>query len=191
MAVSKRVRFEVLRRDGNRCRYCGASAADGAVLTIDHVTPVALGGSDDPSNLVTACRDCNAGKTSAAPDEAIVADVAADALRWAAAMKRAAAEFDDYRGQVDRVASAVRDEWMRELDWRGNPKVPPLGYAESVEQWLRAGLSGDEIVALVAVAQARRASDPWRYFAGCCWTRVRQLQERAAAILAEQEGERS
>ena len=26
---------------------------------VDHVTPMAMGGSDDPSNLVAACRPCN------------------------------------------------------------------------------------------------------------------------------------
>ena len=68
MAVTKRTRFEVLRRDGNRCRYCGASAAD-SPLTIDHVLPTALGGTDDPSNLVAACKDCNTAKKSSLPWE--------------------------------------------------------------------------------------------------------------------------
>src|SRR5690606_40826449 len=53
-----------------------------SVLTIDHVLPVALGGSDDPSNLVAACRDCNAGKSSAAPDAETVAEVEVDSARW-------------------------------------------------------------------------------------------------------------
>ena len=59
MAVTKRTRFEVLRRDNYTCRYCRSTEHS---LTIDHVTPVALGGSDDPSNLVACCRDCNSGK---------------------------------------------------------------------------------------------------------------------------------
>lgn len=54
MAVSKRTRYEVLRRDNHTCRYCGGSAPD-VRLTVDHVLPVTLGGSDDPSNLVAAC----------------------------------------------------------------------------------------------------------------------------------------
>lgn len=57
MAVSKRTRFEVLRRDNHTCRYCGQAAPD-VKLTVDHVTPVALGGTDDPANLVTACAEC-------------------------------------------------------------------------------------------------------------------------------------
>lgn len=32
------------------------------VLEIDHVVPRSKGGTDDPSNLVTACLDCNRGK---------------------------------------------------------------------------------------------------------------------------------
>jgi hypothetical protein len=60
--ISRRVRFEVLIRDGFRCRYCGHGAEDGAVLEVDHVYPRSLGGTDDPTNLVTACKDCNRGK---------------------------------------------------------------------------------------------------------------------------------
>lgn len=56
------VRFEVLRRDGFTCRYCGRKAPL-VRLQIDHVTPWSLGGSDEPSNLVTACSECNAGKS--------------------------------------------------------------------------------------------------------------------------------
>ncbi|MFF0055622.1 HNH endonuclease [Streptomyces microflavus] len=63
MAVSKRLRYEILRRDRFTCRYCGASAPD-APMRVDHVTPVALGGTDHPSNLVAACEPCNSGKTS-------------------------------------------------------------------------------------------------------------------------------
>lgn len=48
MALTKRTRFEVLRRDGHRCRYCGDTAEAGATLTVDHVVPVALGGTDEP-----------------------------------------------------------------------------------------------------------------------------------------------
>lgn len=67
MAVSKRLRFEILRRDGHRCRYCGAGAL-AAPLTVDHITPLALGGTDDPDNLATACEPCNSGKTSTLPN---------------------------------------------------------------------------------------------------------------------------
>ncbi len=72
MPVTPRLRFEVLRRDGFRCRYCGAGAGT-AALEADHVTPIALGGGDEMANLVTACEPCNSGKASTAPDAAVFA----------------------------------------------------------------------------------------------------------------------
>jgi 5-methylcytosine-specific restriction endonuclease McrA len=31
-------------------------------MTVDHVIPIARGGSDDPENLIAACRRCNYSK---------------------------------------------------------------------------------------------------------------------------------
>jgi hypothetical protein len=91
MAVSKRLRYEILRRDNHACRYCGATAP-GAKLNVDHVIPQALGGSDKPTNLVTSCADCNAGKTSSMPNAMPVADVDQETFRRAAELKRDAEE---------------------------------------------------------------------------------------------------
>ncbi|WP_327594631.1 HNH endonuclease [Streptomyces chartreusis] len=89
MPVSKRTRFEVLRRDGFRCRYCGATP-EMAELTVDHVTPMALGGGDEPGNLVTACEPCNSGKTSTAPDGAVQVLLPVPATVQITAVQRAA-----------------------------------------------------------------------------------------------------
>ena len=59
--ISKRTRFEILKRDRFRCRYCGVSVTF-KTLRVDHIKPVARGGSSHPSNLATACHDCNSGK---------------------------------------------------------------------------------------------------------------------------------
>lgn len=60
-AISKKTRFEVFKRDGFTCQYCGRMAPD-VVLEVDHINPVANGGDNDIMNLVTSCRDCNRGK---------------------------------------------------------------------------------------------------------------------------------
>lgn len=60
--LSKSLRFEILTRDGFRCRYCGATAAT-AELHIDHVLPRSAGGQDTSENLVAACSACNHGKS--------------------------------------------------------------------------------------------------------------------------------
>lgn len=62
-AIPKSIRFEVFKRDKFTCQYCGLSAPD-VILEIDHIRPVSKGGTNDILNLVTACRDCNRGKTN-------------------------------------------------------------------------------------------------------------------------------
>ena len=59
--ISKRIRFEVFKRDKFTCQYCGRMAPD-VILEVDHIKPVAKGGNNDLLNLVTSCRDCNRGK---------------------------------------------------------------------------------------------------------------------------------
>jgi hypothetical protein len=59
--ITKKLRFQILERDCFTCQYCGRRAPDVA-LEVDHRIPVAGGGNNDPSNLVTACWDCNSGK---------------------------------------------------------------------------------------------------------------------------------
>jgi len=59
--ISKRTRFEIFKRDGFTCQYCGAHPPS-VVLEVDHIAPVAGGGDNDPDNLVTACLPCNRGK---------------------------------------------------------------------------------------------------------------------------------
>jgi hypothetical protein len=61
-SISKKVRFEVFKRDSFKCQYCGRSAPD-VLLQVDHVSPVSKGGSGDILNLITSCVDCNAGKS--------------------------------------------------------------------------------------------------------------------------------
>jgi hypothetical protein len=60
-AISTRTKFEVRKRDGFKCRYCGATPM-ARLLHVDHVVPVSKGGTNEMENLVTACVDCNLGK---------------------------------------------------------------------------------------------------------------------------------
>jgi hypothetical protein len=60
-AISKKLRFEVFKRDSFTCQYCGRAAPD-VVLHVDHINPVAGGGESDILNLITSCLDCNLGK---------------------------------------------------------------------------------------------------------------------------------
>lgn len=55
----RRIRLRIFKRDGWACTYCGTSAEP---LECDHIVPISRGGSNDDSNLTTACRRCNRSK---------------------------------------------------------------------------------------------------------------------------------
>jgi Restriction endonuclease len=62
IALTKKIRFEVFKRDKFTCNYCGRKAPD-VVLQVDHIEPVAKGGENDIANLITSCYECNIGKS--------------------------------------------------------------------------------------------------------------------------------
>jgi hypothetical protein len=61
--ASKTIRFEVFKRDGFQCLYCGRKPPE-VTLELDHIYPKSKGGINDVNNYATACRECNIGKTN-------------------------------------------------------------------------------------------------------------------------------
>lgn len=58
------LRRAILTRDNHQCQYCGKPAT-----SVDHKIPRAQGGSHAASNLVAACRTCNAQKKDSTPEQ--------------------------------------------------------------------------------------------------------------------------
>lgn len=54
--IEQNISWAVFRRDGYRCRYCGA---DDRPLTVDHLITWEDGGPSIEANLLTCCRPCN------------------------------------------------------------------------------------------------------------------------------------
>lgn len=180
MAVSKRTRFEVLRRDDYTCRYCRTKDSP---LVVDHVVAVALGGPDSPENLVAACRDCNAGKSSTTVDAALVAQVDEDALRWARAIAAAAEnvqEASDIRAQF---VDYVFEDWTSRM-----PSFAELPDDWDVSAWnfYKRGLpmcSIEEAITIAAAASTVAQRARWKYFCGICWAMLRDLENDARRLI--------
>lgn len=176
MAISKRLRFEVLRRDDHTCQYCGESAPD-VKLTVDHVKPVALGGKDSPENLVAACKDCNAGKSSVNLDAPMVEAIAQRNLDWA---ERAAMVSAKMRGTIERDQAYVEYfEYAWDERNRAHRRAAelPAGYRATLMHWAEIGVPDEALDLFLDVAMNKpRVSDEdvFTYLCGIVWNRIKQ-----------------
>lgn len=107
--IHRATRLAIYDRDGCACVYCGRKVRSGRgtngsrAAHLDHVLPVALGGSNAPSNLVTACKGCNDRK-GASPVKVFVATLPAGC----AARVRAAVATELDRAEGRRLAKLGR-----------------------------------------------------------------------------------
>ena len=192
MAIPKRLRYEILRRDNHACRYCGAAAPD-ARLTVDHVIPVALGGTDEPSNLVTACEPCNSGKSATPADSPIVDDVAADALRWSKAMEeatrasRATLQLRIKRRKI--FHDAIWTQWTYRYKGEDCTFDLPADWENTIDRFWETGIDYHDWVEVVRISMTSRSRDPFRYMCGVLWRWISERQQIAMQIVsAEPDG---
>ena len=181
MAISKSLRYQILRRDNNTCRACGRSAPE-VKLHVDHVVPEALGGRTEASNLQTLCADCNSGKSATPPDAAQVDQVSADALRWADAQQVVVARMlAEMKGRT-RIYNKVDKLWKEYGDvWR------PADWRRSIDQFLDAGLPPEMILRAAETAlgkQRIRAGDCFKYMCGISWSRINEIRDATKDAVA-------
>jgi hypothetical protein len=115
-SISKKLRFEVFKRDSFTCQYCGRKAPE-VVLHCDHIEPVAEDGLTDILNLVTSCIDCNLGKGARKLSNNAVLTKQLNQL----------AALQEKREQMDMMLA-----WRRELDQLD--EIPPLELAKRWDQ---------------------------------------------------------
>lgn len=60
---------ELFHRDGHLCLYCGGEFS-ARELTRDHIVPLSRHGTDEWTNVVSACRACNHRKADRTPERA-------------------------------------------------------------------------------------------------------------------------
>ena len=173
MAVSKRLRFEILRRDNHTCQYCGEKAPD-VTLHVDHVVPVTLGGSDKPDNLVAACKDCNLGKTSVPAGAPLVSAVGKMAASYALDLTE--------RMTIIRAELERDDDYLEEFEdawnaWKytGTDRRAPLppDHKNSIYRWSKMGVPirlVERAIGIAMTKQGLRGEFPeFTYMAGIVW----------------------
>jgi hypothetical protein len=177
-AMSKTLRFEVFKRDGFKCQYCGAHPPQ-VILQVDHIHPVAKGGSDEIGNLITSCQPCNLGKgvrsLTSAPQ----------------GMKEQTAEAQEREAQIkgfSEVMEAARQRMDREA-WN---VAAALEGAEEIDEFSRANLQSIRMFIKRAgywpVLEAAEAAygrfgisqRAFKYFCGICWGLIREIEAASA-----------
>lgn len=173
--LSKRTRFAVFKRDFFTCQYCGATPP-GAVLEVDHIEPVAEGGSDDEGNLVTACFPCNRGK-AAIPLTVVPEGLTERAARVAEAEEQLAGYRETMRAQQDRKEA---DVWEVVEVLFGKTETTHERFG-SIERFL-ARLPLEDVLDAARITRANMShyglARKFKYFCAICWRKLGTDDER-------------
>lgn len=182
--LSKKTRFEVFKRDGFRCQYCGRTPPV-VILQIDHIIPVAADGPSVIGNLVTACEDCNAGKSDRdlkQVPESLKAQIAKQKERHEQVQ-----EYNRFlmemRDSEDTSINLIGRHWFNVFDNANDQYVFSPSSTEfcSIRTFLKS-LTTAEILEAIDVSHARwhwyNGNDrkPFQYFCGVCWKKIRRAR---------------
>ena len=180
MATGKRIRFEIFKRDLFSCQYCGRTPP-AVILEIDHVQPKSKGGEDDPLNLVTACFDCNRGKSNFPLGEKAPgrdAQIAAENER-----SEQTKLFNRFllkkRRDLSKNMEKIGFYWFNKFQGKRDAFVFRPARAASIRTFLK-HLTEIQLYDAVDIAHERiRASDEndhktWKYFCGICWKIIKE-----------------
>jgi hypothetical protein len=173
--ISKKIRFEVFKRDGFVCQYCGNHPPD-VLLQVDHIHPVKLGGDNDLDNLITSCQPCNIGKfatpLSVAPQS--LAEKAADVAEREAQIR---AYNEIMAGRRDRIEEEV---WViAEALIPGSSEGIAKSKYYSIKRFAKeVGIDACLEAVDIAFAKFPRSSRKrFLYFCGICWRKIRGKTE--------------
>ncbi|MFU2316797.1 HNH endonuclease [Rahnella sp. PCH160] len=124
--ISKKVRFEVFKRDGFKCQYCGKSAPE-IVLHADHIFPVSKGGGNDVLNMITSYIDCNLGKSDGLLSDTSIVKVQVEQLQQLNERREQLAMLISWRNEMDSIDNTLADSICEII----NSYISPLKLNES------------------------------------------------------------
>lgn len=171
--IGKKLRFEVFKRDGFVCQYCGAHPP-AVILQVDHIVPVADGGDNDVDNLITSCQPCNLGK-GATPLSNVprpLAEKAAEILEREEQIKGYQAVLAARRLRLEEEVSAIDDRYTDFNPGYGLSEPSLVSVRMFVEK-----LGFHSVYDAMELAGERWGRQPgkiFKYFCGICWNRIRE-----------------
>jgi hypothetical protein len=170
-SISKKLRFEVFKRDQFTCQYCGAHPPS-AILHVDHIHPVAKGGDNDMDNLVTACESCNQGKAART-----LADVPKSLQERAKEVIEREAQIKGYQAAIGAKKRRIEEEaeQVRDVYESFNPGYTLNDKAMVSVRMFVERLGAHAVSDAMEYAHSRaRKNEEFRYFCGVCWAKIKE-----------------
>lgn len=172
-APNEKRRAAIYERDGMACSYCGRDLSENVrARCVDHVIPLARGGSHNDANLVTACKTCNGKKSNKTPEEAgfpwpagygevrmasPVNGVVNDPRTVDPLEGKGTVQGNGAREGNGTTAQPLRERFER--FWAGYPKK--TGKDAAWREWLKRSPSVDLTERILASVQQQRSSSQW------------------------------
>lgn len=174
-AITKKVRFDIFKRDGFCCAYCGRKPPK-TTLEIDHIDPVFNGGDNSPENLITSCFDCNRGK-----GKCLLSSVPESLKQKAKRIKECELQLSEYRKIIDVQESRIKsDVWdvVHELFGAGRNEIR-TDWFKSIRQFndilgRAETLNAAEITSYKVLHKNFSDENHFKYFCGICWNKVKE-----------------
>jgi hypothetical protein len=172
-SIGKKLRFDVFKRDGFTCAYCGAIPPK-AILQVDHIHPVSLGGSNEIDNLITSCQPCNIGK--GASSLASIPQSLSEKAKFIAEQEQ---QIKGYQEILRERQIRLDDESFQiaetiKRDWSPNNR-DFLSIKNFVE---KLGYFAVEEAALIANSKfSHNTSRSFKYFCGICINKLKEAQQ--------------
>jgi hypothetical protein len=154
------------------------------VLHVDHLLPVSKGGENELGNLISACRDCNAGKSARLLGD-VPAPLEIQAIDTSNNQKRMA-ELKEYREKLLERQRFLEDsiEELKNFWAEANQKEDFFAFDDderrSIVGFLKLLPVETVIYAMATAAEMVNGGEysKWRYFCGTCWNIIRKNQEK-------------
>jgi hypothetical protein len=171
IGISKKIRFEIFKRDGFKCQYCNASPPN-VTLEVDHIVPISKGGTNQEENLITACFDCNRGKSNRELNS-INESLSEKTLRKKIALEQYR-EFQNVLIEqdelinldisiVEKVFKNTHKNWCFTDKFKLSIRmfIEKIGIEETVNSMRK------------AVSRCSDPDDALSYFCGICWNKIK------------------
>lgn len=171
--LSKKLRFDVFKRDQFKCAYCGAVPSETVVLEVDHIKPVIEGGTNEIDNLVAACFDCNRGKGAGSltsiPQS--LEEKAAQTHEREMQLRAFYEILEAKKSRKDEELWSIADIYMQRYCDDSILRVRLATIRSFLER-----LDYFEVLEAMEIATDKMYSKgpAFRYFCGICWRKVRQ-----------------